>query len=351
MVIAVVIPDRSAANEYSVFMETAIRKLAAVQPMHRFCFFSAAPPNGGTANEEWIRKPCTAKMLSRWWYYNVRLPGLLKKTGAGLFLATEGYTARTTCPQCLVWPQVFFAFSNSSYLSIRPGATHIKKAQAFAVFSGTVKASLEEQYQLPSEKTVVVHAAVAADFVPLDSEAAQVVRDQVAGGTAYFLCTGLRRHGSLLMLLKAFSQFKKRQKSSMKLVVAASAADHVAMNQQLAGYRFRQDVVLLHAGETGEEARLYGAAYAVVGAASGTGTTLVKALHCQVPVLTVEENRSFAQEAALYFQDQQQLAEQMMLVYKDENLRSRVIENGKHLASLHTWQNCTAELWQCMKPQ
>ena len=134
----------------------------------------------------------------------------------------------------------------------------------------------------------------------------------------------------------------------MKLVLVTSEADQAAINQQLSGYRFRQDVVLWLVKEPGEEARLYGAAYAVVAAAAGSLTSIVKALRCQVPVVTVDENRAFTQEAALYFKDQQGLAEQLMLVYKDENLRSRVIESGRDRAALHSWENCIAGLWQCI---
>ena len=66
----------------------------------------------------------------------------------------------------------------------------------------------------------------------------------------------------------------------------------------------------------------------------------------QAGQLQVVANRPLMKEAALYYEEE--LAEQLMLVYKDESLRKRLIENGRDLRSLYSWENCTDRLWQCM---
>lgn len=343
-----VIPDASAADEYAQFVETAIRELATAHPMHRFYYFSTVPHYSNLPNAHWIRKRGTKGNLSRCWWYQMQLPRLLKSIAADVVVATEGYgSLRSSCPQCLLLPHGFFAPSENSARKGLPAAAHINRSKRIAVFAEALKISPGYKNPVSLTKIQVVPGAISAHFVPLDDAQSESARDHYTGGTAYLLCTG-PEPGSVMPVLKAFSQFKKRQKSSMKLVVITKATNHAALDDQLSGYRFRQDVVLLQIEESGEEARLYGAAYAVIAAAAGSLTSVVKALRCRVPVVTVDENRSFTQEAALYFDDKQNLAEQLMLVYKDENLRSRIIENGRGLAALHSWENSTAALWQCI---
>jgi glycosyltransferase involved in cell wall biosynthesis len=55
-----------------------------------------------------------------------------------------------------------------------------------------------------------------------------------------------------------------------------------------------------------------------------------------------------AREAALYaaaenFED---IAENMMRIYKDENLRKELIEKGKIIAPQYSWQRTAELLWQ-----
>jgi glycosyltransferase involved in cell wall biosynthesis len=350
MVVAVVIPDQLAQEEYAAFVETATIKLAAKFPMHRFCLFSASTPHRAVPeNGQWVKKPGTRNMVSRWWWYHLRLPRLLKHAEADVFVAAEGYCSlRTSCPQCLFWPYGFFSPLKEGFPNLLRRKAHLKKAKTLVVFTEDPKAWGDTEHALLREKTCIVPAAVPEYYVPLDSTLAESVREQYAAGAAYFFCTGIREPASLMMVLKAFSRFKKRQKSSMKLVVPATHLDGASMDQQLAGYRFRQDVVLLPAVDTVAEALLYGASYAVVDLATDAATTLVKALRSQVPVLTAAANNSFTAGAALHFQDLQELGEQMMRVYKDEDLRTRLIEQGKARAALYTWEKCTTRMWQCI---
>ena len=349
MVFAVVIPGRSAQEEYADFLEEAFGKLAAQYSMHRFCFLSGSVANSPTLpNVQWIKKPGTRNLIARWWWYQVQLPHQLKKLDVDHFIGAEGwFSRRGPCTQSLVLPHGFFTLSGSP--GLRPGAFHLKKAGAIAVLVQDVKALLVQNHRLPSEKIHIVPTAVPDHFVPLEYGPAEEVRAQYTGGSAYFVCTGVAGRDSITWVLKAFSRFKKRQKSSMKLVVVGY--NDAAMKQPLMQYRFRQDVVLLSNLETEEEARLYGAAYALVDGGRGRSrTTLIKALQCGIPVLTIAANHSLLQEAALYFEpeDQLQLAEQMMLVYKDENARARIIENGNILAAGHSWEKCTSALWACI---
>jgi hypothetical protein len=54
--------------------------------------------------------------------------------------------------------------------------------------------------------------------------------------------------------------------------------------------------------------------------------------------------------AALYFDPAQvhDMADKLMLVYKDENLRSSLIEKATPLCKKYSWQQTLEAFWQCI---
>ena len=54
------------------------------------------------------------------------------------------------------------------------------------------------------------------------------------------------------------------------------------------------------------------------------------------------------EDAALYFDphDVKDMGEKLMLIYKDENLRSRLIEKGKEISRKYSWERTADLLWE-----
>jgi len=72
---------------------------------------------------------------------------------------------------------------------------------------------------------------------------------------------------------------------------------------------------------------------------------LFDAMQCHVPVL-IENNGSFKEitsDAVLYFDSKSEMdiADKLMLIYKDETLRNRLIEKGKNLIEDYNWEKAT----------
>jgi alpha-1,3-rhamnosyl/mannosyltransferase len=55
-------------------------------------------------------------------------------------------------------------------------------------------------------------------------------------------------------------------------------------------------------------------------------------------------------DAYLYFDAdrEQDLAEKMMLLYKDETLRARLVANGEQRLALFSWDVSAGHMWQCI---
>jgi glycosyltransferase involved in cell wall biosynthesis len=100
----------------------------------------------------------------------------------------------------------------------------------------------------------------------MESEEKEQVKAIYTEGKEYFLFTGnIYPEDQLLVLLKAFSQFKKWQLSNMKLVLAGATNKKTArLKEKLATYKYREDVVILENPSPELITNLLQAAYAPV---------------------------------------------------------------------------------------
>ena len=139
----------------------------------------------------------------------------------------------------------------------------------------------------------------------------------------------------------------------MKLVLAGRLAwKNDEFLQLLNTYKYKDEVILTNYVEEKELAQLIGAAYALVYPSlfEGFGVPVLEAMKSKVPVLTSSHTsmQEVAEDAALYFDPHNytDIAEKLMLIYKDENLRSRLIEEGIAVAEKYSWQRTADLLWQ-----
>ena len=117
-------------------------------------------------------------------------------------------------------------------------------------------------------------------------------------------------------------------------------------------YKYRDDIVLTGHVEEEELAKAIGAAYALVSPSLWEGFALpvLEAMRCDIPVITSDNSamQEIAEDAALYVNpaDNTDIADKMMLLYKDENLRSRLIQKGKIISDKYTWDKSAELLWK-----
>jgi glycosyltransferase involved in cell wall biosynthesis len=120
-------------------------------------------------------------------------------------------------------------------------------------------------------------------------------------------------------------------------------------------YKYREDVVLTGYLAEKELADLLGAAYALVYPSffEGFGVPILEAMKCQVPALTSQDSsmQEIGGDAALYFDpgDVKDMGEKLMLIYKDENLRSALIERGKIIAKNYSWERTADLMWDAIQ--
>jgi glycosyltransferase involved in cell wall biosynthesis len=208
-----------------------------------------------------------------------------------------------------------------------------------------------------TEKIDVVYSAAKEIFEPASATVKEEVKNQYTSGKEYFLYIGaIHPRKNLVNLLKAFSIFKRRQKSSFKLVLAGRLAwKYDSFIQSLRRYKYRDDVIMLGYLSEDDLVRITGSAYALVypSLLEGFGVPVIEAMKCSVPVITSARSsmQEIAGDAALYADanNPDDIADKMMLVYKDEKLRDELIRKGDAVAKQYSWQRTADLLWQCIQ--
>lgn len=352
---------------YGYFIYEVFSRLTRQYPQHQFYFLFDREYDKEYIFSENITPvilspPARHPVLWKYWY-DVKLPLVLKKIKADILVSPDGFASLTTkVPQCIVlhdlgflhYPDMYKKSHVAFYKHYTP--KYVKKAKVIATVSQFSKNDIVKQYAISPEKVQVIYSAAKDIFAPIDIEKKTAVKEEYTDGKEYFIYIGaIQPRKNLINLLKAFSIFKKWQRSSMKLVLAGRLAwKNEAFLQLLDTYKYKNDVVLTGYIEEKELASLCGATYAMVYPSlfEGFGVPVLEAMKCHIPVLTSAHTsmQEIGEDAALYFDPQQpqDIADKMMLIYKDENLRNSLIEKGKIVAANYSWQRTADLLWQCM---
>ena len=352
---------------YGYFIREVFSRITRQQPQHQFYFLFDRPYDlgfifSGNVTPLVIAPPARHPLLWKYWY-DVKVPLVLRKIKADVFVSPDGFASLATkVPQCLVihdlgflhYPDMYKRNQAAFYKRYTP--KYVKKATAIATVSQFSKNDLLQHYPVKPEKITVVYSAAKEIFAPVDMDTKTAVKEKYTDNKEYFVYAGaIHPRKNIINLLKAFSIFKKWQRSSMKLVLAGRLAwKNDEFLQLLQTYKYKNDVVLTGYIEEKALVELIGAAYALVYPSlfEGFGVPVLEAMKCQVPVLTSAGSSmaEIAEEAALYFDPQSptDMADKLMQVYKDETLRNVLIQKGKPLAHKYTWQRTADLLWQCM---
>jgi glycosyltransferase involved in cell wall biosynthesis len=285
---------------------------------------------------------------------------MLKKYKADVFVSCDGFCTLTTrVPQCLVVHDLAFlhypSFISKSHLLFYKRYTpfFLKKAAAIATVSEFSKRDIIQHYKIQADKIDVVYSASKDMFHPLSFEIKEQTREKYTEGKNYFVYAGaIHPRKNLLNLLKAFSVFKKRQKSNWKLVLCGRLAwKNNEFLEKIKTYKHRDDVVLTGYVPDDELVKIIGSAYALVYPSfwEGFGVPVIEAMRCQVPVVTSRDSsmQEIAGDAALYANpaDHTDIADKMMLLYKDETLLDKLVAKGTEIAQQFSWDRTAELLW------
>ena len=350
---------------YGNFIYETFKRITKTHSEHQFVFIFDRPYEERFVFGENVQAVVTGPaarhpLLWKLWY-DVKVPSVLKKYKADVFVSCDGFCSLyTKVPQCLVLHDLAFlhypAAIKKSHLLFYKRYTpkFLSKASSVATVSEFSKQDIVAHFKTDAAKINVVYNGIKEIFKPAYNEEKAATKNKYTDGKEYFLYAGsIHPRKNLINLLKAFSVFKKRQQTNMKLVITGRLAwKYESFKESLKSYKYRNDVVMTGYVEENELVRIVGSAYGLVYPSlfEGFGVPVLEAMQCDVPVITSADSamQEIAKEAALYADatSHTDIADKMMLLYKDENRRKELIQNGRQIVRGYSWDRTAELLWQ-----
>ena len=347
------------------FIYETFKRITARHPEHEFIFIFDRPYDqrfvfSKTVKPVVMGPPARHPLLWKFWY-DIRIPAVLRKYKADVFVSCDGFCSLgTKVPQCLVIHDLAFlhypSFNKRSHLSFykKNTAKFLNKATSVATVSAFSKKDILAHYVIDTNKIDVVFSAAKEGFHPQSDSEKKATKNKYTEGKEYFVYAGaIHPRKNLLNLLKAFSVFKKRMQTGMKLVLAGRLAwKYESFAKDLRTYKYKEDVILTGYVPEEELVKIIGASYGMVYPSlwEGFGVPVLEAMQSDVPVITSPDSsmQEMAGEAALYAKPEEHtaIAEQMMLLYKDEKLKKELIGKGRIVAKEYSWDRTASLLWQ-----
>ena len=352
---------------YGWFVQEVFSRLANKFPEHEFLFVFDRPFDPDFLFEKnctgIVVKPAARQVLAFKIWYDFTAASQVKKWKADVWIQPYGFCSLTcTVPQLLMVHDISFKHfpkqvSWHQRLYYQWGTPRfLKKAKQILTVSAFSKQDILEHYPLETDKVSVAYGAARPIFQPISWSEKLSTKVQYSAGLEYFLFVGgIHPRKNLMNLLKAFSLFKKWQKSNMKLMVAGRLAwQYEDLVEKLKSYKYREDVVMLNYVSDEQLAKISASAYALVYPSlfEGFGLPILEAMQSGTPVICSNTSSmpEIAGEAALFADpnDPDAIAKQMLALYKDESLRNAQIEKGLQRAAEFNWDKTADLVWNAI---
>lgn len=337
-------------------------QLAKLHSQHTFLFFFETENSLTDLPENItsvvITPPATTAVKWRI-RYNLKLPSALKKNKADIFISERFVCLKTKVPQILMQPDLTFIYQPSliekKQISFYKKNTSrfLEKASDIIVNSSFSKKEIVQRFKIAEQKIRVIYTSV-KNLAPATFEEKELMKEKYAEGNEYFIYYGIiSTEQNLVNLLKAFSFFKKRQRSKMQLLITGKRGEkYEEFVRSLQSYKFKNDVKLLPDIIKTESEKIFASAYAMVYVPmyESEGIEVIEAMKSGVALIVSETQflKEYCADAALYVKPDNinDIAEKMMLLFKDEQKRKELIEKGKLKISDFEKANPTADLFE-----
>ena len=296
-----------------------------------------------------------------WFEYMV--PKALKKTGAGLFLSTDGYLSlNTQVPSIPVIHDLNFEhYPEHLPFLVRKYYKHYfpkfaRRASRIATVSDFSKTDIAEYYKIDPNKIDVVYNGANETYHPISPGEMDLTRQKYAGGGPYFLFIGsLLPRKNIANLLLAFDIFKRENLNPVKLLIIGEKrrwADKI--NNAYNGMKHKKDVIFKGQTAPDELKMIIPSALAMVYVSffEGFGIPIIEAMRSGTPVITSDVScmPEIAGNAAMLTDpfSPKAIAECMKKISADNGIRKSLMEKGLSRAKDFSWDITANKLWDCI---
>lgn len=311
-----------------------------------------------------VLSPVTRHPVLWWVWFELRIPYLLRKLKADIFLSTDGFISlRSKVPAVNVIHDLNFEhrpqdlpFLTRTYYRffIKRFA---KKAKRIATVSEYSRRDLVNTYDIDEDKIDLVYNGASEMFFPIQESRINEVRKLLTGGDPYFVFVGsLHPRKNITNLLRAFELFREEYKGKFKMVIVGKKFFLTrSMEEQLNKMEYKEDVIFTGRLDSTELNDIVASAEALtfVPYFEGFGIPLVEAMNCEIPIVASKATSlpEIAGYAALYVSPESpgSIRDGMIRLVREEGLRESLIEKGRERRTSFTWDNTARGLWETVE--
>lgn len=213
----------------------------------------------------------------------------------------------------------------------------IKRTSLFFAASTFIQQQLIHNHHLSSEKIIVTPFAITPNYKSISWEQKEFTKSNYSSSAEFFLYNHPpSSEPDFVQLLKAYSMFKKRLQTNMKLLIPCSfPVTNKKVAQLLETYKFKEDIVFTGTITVDQTAELTAAAYAVIQSAQKQSVSQIQDIvQCGVPMIILQPDEWTKDQDCFEYANAlspEEIAGKMMQLYKDEAHRNKLISNSQQL--------------------
>jgi hypothetical protein len=311
------------------------------------CWFLQHPAASGAANV----MPDPVHPLSynfrTGWFHEAIVRRAIRRNRIDILILPGGLSlSRIRVPQ-IVWLPFLPAGDRQSSVYCRKLVRRLPQTLQTAVAVWTpsteTRDNLAGRFPWAAPKIRVVPLFPEQGYRPFEWHEKQGYLKQFSGGKEYFLVmVSLTAEEPVLMTLRAFTQFKRRQRSNMQLVITVIHKGETAKwKSRLPTYKHRDDVHVLENPPKDVLTSITACAYAVI-FIEPSMQLAINAGISGVPLINAGRGENI--QTAMEAPDQDAMAQAMMILYKDETQRKEWIVRSGSMARSSSLQQSLASL-------
>jgi glycosyltransferase involved in cell wall biosynthesis len=318
----------------------------------------------GANVESVVIGPKARHFFSFWYWFDVRVPKILKEKQVDVFFSPDNFLSLTTSvPTVLTTHDIaHFHYPAQVALIHRPYyrwfiPAFLRKAKKIVAVAEYGKQDLINHYQVPADKIVVVPNGTRDVFQPISLDLQAQIKQQYSQGQEFFFFLGaIHPRKNLIGLIRGYEQFRTNTQAPVKLLIAGKLAWQVEEIMQIhAQSQFTQDIIFL--GYVPEEtaAQLMATALALTYLSffEGFGLPVLEALCTDTPVITSNTSSlpEVAGEAAILVDPHNidEIAAAMQRIWHEPELRADLVQKGRQQRLLFSWDEAAEKIYSLLE--
>jgi len=350
------------------FAHEILRRITRDHPEHEFIFIFDRRYDKDFIFADNIRAevlfPPTRHPFLWYIWFEWRLPALLKKLKADAFVSPDGYIPlNLKIPVINVIHDINFLHRPTDLpLLTRRYYNHFfprfaQKSNAIITVSEFSRQDIVENYHIQEDKVSVVYNGLRSRFKTLTEEAKQKIQNKKSDFLPFFMYIGsLHPRKNLEGILKAYDVFRKETGVEFRLLITGEAMFMTkGIRNTHKDMEFKDEVIFT--GRLSDESLSLTLALAFgllfVPFIEGFGVPPIEAMASGVPVIASDRSSlpEVCGDAALLVNpdDPREIAQSMIRIYKEKDLKEKLISKGYDNIKRFSWDKSAEEFWEIIE--